>query len=119
MSYRSSAHGFAIRKLLKSLWHIAGSSRGNLSCLFLAQKYQSAGRKPPRARSKYAKAVDEPIRHAGDGGLRARNSQSNPAAVVRSVSAEAATRCDRRQRGPCQPEKSSLVRQISFVRSNV
>src|SRR5206468_12886835 len=58
-----------------------------------------------RVRTKYAsKAVDETIRRARTGadGTRAGNSQSNPAAVVRSVSAEADVRCDFRQKGPCQ-----------------
>ena len=56
-----------------------------------------------RVRTKYAaNAVDEAIRRNGAVGTRAGNFQSNPAAAVRSVSAEVDARCDFRQKGPCQ-----------------
>src|SRR5881397_2584787 len=77
--------------------------------------YSTAVRNPPRARRKYTKAVDETIRRAraGDDGTHAGNSQSNSAAVLRSVSAEAGARCDRRQRGPYQREV--LARKTNFI----
>src|SRR5437016_8716630 len=60
----------------------------------------TGARNSSHARRRYAKAIDETIRRpcADADGTRAGNSQSNPAAVVRSVSAEGAFRFPRRRR---------------------
>src|SRR6266496_4884547 len=57
-------------------------------------------RNPARARSRYAKAVDEAIRRAAADGTRTGNFHSNSPAVVRSVSTEAAVRFHRYRKGP-------------------
>ena len=57
-------------------------------------------RNPARARSKHAIPVDVAIRRAAADETRIGNSRSNPAAVVRSVSTEAAVRFDRYRKGP-------------------
>ena len=60
----------------------------------------SGTQNPARARSKCAKAVDEAIRRADADETRAGNSQNRRAAVVRSVSTEAAVRFHRYRKSP-------------------
>src|SRR6266487_3976249 len=70
-------------------------------------------RNPARARSRYAKAVDEAIRRAAADGTRTGNFHSNSPAVVGSVSTEAAVRFHRYRKGPCQ--RQVLPRETDFI----
>ena len=70
-------------------------------------------RNPARARSRYAKAVDEPIRRADADETRAGNSQNRQAAVVRTVSVEGAVRFRRRRKGRFRCQLPAL--QTDFI----